>query len=133
MNVFIDTSAFLAVLDCDDAHHEKARGTWHKLLASDDSLTTSNYVLVETFALLQNRLGMEAARVFQEDVVPVLNVLWVDEAMHMAGMSALLTAKRRKLSLVDCVSFESMRHCGTRTAFTLDGHFKEQGFDCIPR
>lgn len=133
MNVFIDTSAFLAVLDCDDAHHTKAKQTWHRLLDSDDSLTTSNYVLVETFALLQNRIGMEAARVFQEDVVPVLNVLWVDEAIHMAGMSALLTAKRRKLSLVDCVSFESMRQCGARTAFTFDGHFKEQGFDCIPR
>lgn len=133
MSTFIDTSAFLAVLDADDAHHEGAKAAWHKLLASDAPLFTSNYVLVETFALLQNRLGMEAVRMFREDVIPALDLLWVDEAMHTAGMSALLAAKRRKLSLVDCVSFEAMRSAGTKTAFTFDGHFREQGFVCIPR
>lgn len=133
MSVFIDTSAFLAVLDSDDSHHGKAKAAWLKLLDSDETLITSSYVLVETIALLQNRLGMEAVRVFQEDVVPVLNLLWVDESTHTAGMSALLAAKRRKLSLVDCVSFEAMRHSGAKTAFTFDGHFREQGFICIPR
>lgn len=133
MSVFIDTSAFLAVLDADDAHHEKAKGVWQKLLDADESLVTSNYVLVESVALLQSRSGMEAVRLLQEDVVPVLNILWVDEAMHSAGMSALLAAKRRRLSFVDCTSFEAMRKSGAKTAFTFDGHFKEQGFTAIPR
>ncbi len=38
----------------------------------------------------------------------------------------------KKLSLVDCVSFETMRLLGVTTAFTLDKHFKEQGFICRP-
>ena len=133
MSVFIDTSAFLAVLDADDSRHEKAKAAWHKLLDADESLVTSNYVLVETAALLQNRIGIEAVRLFQEDVVPVLILLWVDEAMHSAGMSALLAAKRRRLSFVDCTSFEAMRKSGATIAFTFDGHFKEQGFASIPR
>lgn len=133
MSVFIDTSAFLAVLDSDDAHHESAKEAWHELLDSNEPLLTSSYVLVETCALLQHRLGMEAVRVFQEDVAPVLNPVWVDEATHMAGMSALLAARRRKLSLVDCVSFESMRRSGAKTAFAFDAHFREQGFVLIPR
>ena len=133
MSIFIDTSAFLAVLDADDAHHEKAKGAWQKLLDANESIVTSNYVLLETIALLQNRIGMEAVRLLQEDVVPVLNLLWIDEAMHSAGMSALLAAKRRRLSFVDCTSFEVMRKSGAKTAFTFDGHFREMGFACIPR
>ena len=50
---------------------------------------------------------MESVRVFQEDVLPLINIEWIDKAVHEAGISALLTASRKKLSLVDCVSFES--------------------------
>jgi predicted nucleic acid-binding protein len=53
--------------------------------------------------------------------------------MHQAAVSALLVAGKRNLSLVDCVSFEVMRQGGIRTAFTLDWHFNEQGFEIIPR
>ena len=87
---------------------------------------------METFALLQNRLGMAAVKTFQDDVLPVLTVEWVDETLHQAGIAALLTANRRQLSLVDCISFEMMRRLGIKTAFTHDRHFAEQGFECLP-
>lgn len=132
MRVFVDTSAFYAVLDADDQGHPPAKETWLMLLETGASLLTSNYVLVETSALLQNRLGVEAVRVFHQDVLPVLETIWVDETVHRAASSAFLTAGRRKLSLVDCVSFEVMRRGGIETAFTLDGHFAEQGFVLVP-
>jgi predicted nucleic acid-binding protein len=43
-------------------------------------------------------------------------------------MAALLTAGRRELSLVDCVSFACMRRLGITRALHFDRHFKEQGF-----
>lgn len=130
--VFVDTSAVYAVLDADDAGHPAARATWSELLASDSPLITSNYILVESFALLQNRLCSAAVRVFQEDIVPLFDVRWVDGTLHHAAVSALLVAGRKKLSLVDCSSFEVMRRTGIRTAFSLDRHFAEQGFQVIP-
>ncbi|MCL4819845.1 MAG: PIN domain-containing protein [Vicinamibacteria bacterium] len=129
MSVFVDTSGLLAVLDADDAFHPRADVTWRKLLASDRTLVTTNYVLVETFALAQSRLGLDAVRALQQDVVPALRVLWVDGELHGAGATALLTAGRRRLSLVDCVSFEVMRREGMRQAFCFDRHFAEQGFE----
>jgi uncharacterized protein len=36
------------------------------------------------------------------------------------------------LSLVDCISFQTMRVYGAQTAFCFDPHFREQGFDTIP-
>jgi len=132
MSIFIDTSGFIAVLDSDDVSHTGAAKTWMDILTSEETLVTTNYVLVETCALVQNRLGMTAIKVFQEDIVPVLRIEWIDKAVHHAAMVVMLAAERKKLSLVDCVSFETMRLAGVTTAFTIDKHFKEQGFICLP-
>ena len=55
MTVFVDTSAFYAVLDRDDANHAAAEEAWRALLGEPATLLTTNYVLVETAALLQRR------------------------------------------------------------------------------
>lgn len=132
MSVLVDTSALYAVLDADDQNHGQARQAWADLITQGIELICTNYVLVETFALVQHRLGMEAVRVLQEDVLPVLHIEWVGESAHQAGITALLIAARRRLSLVDCVSFDTMRRLGIKTAFTFDRHFAEQGFEHIP-
>lgn len=129
MSVFVDTSAFMAVLNADEEMHPAAEKIWTHLISSRLPLVVSNYILVETFALVQSRLGMEAVRNFQDDVYPLLRVEWVDEATHRAGAAAVLSAGRRRLSLVDCVSFEVMRRLGLRCVFCFDPHFEEQGFE----
>jgi predicted nucleic acid-binding protein len=131
MSTFIDTSGFYAVLDRDDAFHADGDKIWRQLLATDEKLVTSNYILLETISLLQIRLGVTAARVFNNDVVPVLQVEWIDATMHTSAISAMLAASRRALSLVDCTSFEIMRRLSIQKAFTFDKHFKEQGFSLI--
>jgi len=132
MSTFIDTSALLAVLDADDTQHPGAAKAWADLLGSGEDLVTTSYVLVETCALAQARLGLGATRLLNDDVVPVLRVTWVDEALHRTAMAALLTAHRRDLSLVDCVSFEVMRRLGIGRAFAFDRHFRQQGFGLLP-
>jgi len=78
-------------------------------LKNSGSLLTTNYVLAETGALLQHRLGIQALRALYDDVIPLLTVEWVTDAVHRLAASSLLTASRRNLSLVDCVSFHVMR------------------------
>ena len=132
MNIFIDTAAFLAVLNANDQFHPQARRTWDDILASDAALFSSNYVLIETIALLQHRFGIDAVRLFEGDILPVIEIGWVDETLHNQATSALLAANRRELSLVDCTSFEMMRQAGMDAAFTFDPHFREQGFKVLP-
>jgi predicted nucleic acid-binding protein len=132
MNVFVDTSALYAVLDRDDANNPEARVAWERLLRATPNLTTTNYVLLEVSALLQHRLGIEALRTFHEDIVPLLNIDWIAEQRHRAAIEAVLTAARKKLSVVDCVSFQTMREHGLRTVFCFDKHFREQGFETFP-
>jgi predicted nucleic acid-binding protein len=130
--VFVDTSAIYAVLDRDDEFHGAAHEVWSRLLSGDDELVTSNYIVLEAFALIQSRLGMEALRSFNDEVLPVLRTEWVTPADHLAGTQAVLAANRRNLSLVDCTSFALMRRLRLRSAFVFDAHFEEQGFRVMP-
>jgi len=132
MRVFIDTSAFYALLDRDDLNHQKAKREWPDVCSGTNTLVTSNYVLVEIFALLQHRLGIEAVRGFQEEILPLVNTEFVTSEIHRSSIGALLSVSRRNLSLVDCVSFEVMRALGIKTVFAFDPHFTEQGFSVVP-
>jgi predicted nucleic acid-binding protein len=132
MSVYVDTSAFLAIMDVADINHDRAKRAWDELVASEEELIASNYVIVETFALAQRRLGLGAVASFEENVYPALEIHWVDEPTHDAGVAAVLAAFRRNLGLVDCVSFAVMRRAEIRKAFSFDPHFKEQGFEIVP-
>lgn len=131
MSIFVDTSAFYSLFDRNDTNHAAASHIWRQLLAENASLVTTNYVIVETTALVQHRLGMVAAQDFHDAVVPLFVVEWVNEQIHRAGVAALLTAHRRQFSLVDCVSFEVCRRLAVQQVFAFDNHFVEQGFTLL--
>jgi predicted nucleic acid-binding protein len=131
--MFIDTSAFYALLDRTDEYHLRAKGEWNRILDEGFTLVASNYILVETLASLQGRIGMEAVRGFQEDVYPLLYLEVVTPRIPRLGTAALLSSSRRRLSLVDCISFEVMRETGIKRVLTFDSHFIEQGFEVFPQ
>ena len=132
MKLFVDTSALLAFLDADQPRHAEVVEAWSRAMGDDRTLVTSNYVLVETFALVQRRLGLDALRALADVLLPLLQPLWVDEELHAAAVAALFTANQRELSLVDCTSFELMRRHGIREALALDSDFARQGFSLFP-
>lgn len=78
MNIFVDTSAFLAVLDASDRNHKAAKPFWARIIISGENvLLCHNYILVETSAVLLRRIGMKAVRVFEQDIIPILHIIWV--------------------------------------------------------
>lgn len=132
MTIFVDTSALYAVLDRDDGLHSAARETWVRILSGDDQLLTSNYVILESWALVQNRLGVDAVRALNDEMLPVIRVHWISGEDHGGAVQGVLAADRRDLSLVDCSSFVVMRRLGLRTVFAFDEDFREQGFETLP-
>ena len=128
MTVFVDTSALFALLDAEDAGNAAAFPAWSSGIDDCAGFVTTNYVLVETISLVQRRLGIDAVRILIDEMLPMIDTLWVTGADHTAALNALLTAGRRQLSLVDCVSFTVMRRMGIRDYLGPDPHFDGQGF-----
>jgi len=132
VSVFADTSAFYALMVRTETAHEPVRAVFARLVSAGRPIWTTSFVIVETMALLQHRIGLSAARDFDEAILPVVRAHWVDEPLYRLGTERLWREDRRQLSLVDSVSFEFMKLEGITTAFAVDPHFGEAGFDLLP-
>ena len=130
--IFVDSSAFLAILSVDDQHHPRAELCLRGLREENQMLYTNNYVIVESMALVQKRFSLDRVRHFQNKILPLVQIEWVDEEGHKVAIDHLLSTNRRQLSLADCSAFGTMRRLGIETVFTFDTHFHEEGFDVIP-
>ncbi len=132
MVVFVDTTALYALMSQRDLNHERALAQWQEWLESPVDFVTSNYVILETTSLIQNRLGIQALKEFNAKALPLLDVYWISEEVHKISMQMLLDTNRRQLSLVDCSNFAVMNELGLNSAFAFDQHFAEQGFAVLP-
>lgn len=128
MSVFSDTSGFLAAISEDDAFHEPASRIWAGLIRNETPVRTTNYVVIETIALLHSRCGVGAVRRFVEGVLAVITVDFIHEQVHAAAIGAVIAGGRRGPGVVDCTSFEMMRGHGITEALAFDQHFWERGY-----
>lgn len=81
MKAFADTSGLFAALVRNDAKHASAREVLARLLEARCELHVTSYVLLEMESLLQNRVGLDAARQFDHVYRPVLRVHWIEETL----------------------------------------------------
>jgi predicted nucleic acid-binding protein len=130
--ILIDTSAFLALLDMDDMHHERATKKWIALLSEEQICMTNNYVVLESLAVIQKRLGLEAVQELSKNILDHVHIEWFDKVQHEQVLETVLETNRRRLSFVDCAAFQTMHHLGIETVFTFDKHFSEEGFKVVP-
>lgn len=132
MTVFVDTSALYALVDAQDPRHAVAAGMLRRLQDETGGLVSHEYVIVETIALVQRRLGLVAVASLVDDLLPLVEAEWVDPDLHRAAREALLAGGQRGISLVDWTSFLVMRRRGIETAFAFDDDFVAQGFRTLP-
>lgn len=132
MSTYVDTSAFMSLANSEDDRHESAVRTWNQLVDGREMIITSNYVVLETIALLHSRYGTPAVRRFTEDVLSVIMIEWVDVQIHTGALSAVLASSgKQSPSLVDCVSFEIIDRSRIDSVFVYDRHFQDRGFSLV--
>lgn len=131
MSVFVDTSALLALVNPDDRLHHAATTTFASL-NDEEALVTTNYVVVESLALVQRRLGMATLSTLRHDILEALEVQWVDPPAHQTALDELEAQGHRHVSFVDHASFGFMRSSRMRTAFAFDDDFRDAGFEVVP-
>lgn len=130
MSVFVDTSAWYALLASDDEQHALATAVLGRLADAHEQLVTHNYVLIETLALAQRRLGMAQVLRLADDLLPLADIEWIQPSLHDRAFASYRESGRGA-SFVDQVSFTLMRARDIRTAFAFDADFTTQGFELL--
>jgi len=92
-----------------------------------EQLLVHSYMLVESAALLQRRLGSEASLLFLSTAAS-FETVWVDGELHTEALRFLSRKGTSAVSLVDAVSFLIMRSHGITNYIGFDKHFLAAGF-----
>ena len=125
--MLLDTSGLLCLYDRKENRHTDAV----RLYRAAQSRLASSYVLAEFIALTHAR-GLQRVSVltFVRDLLanPVIELVWVDEALNSRALDRLEARLDKTYSLCDAVSFVLMRERGLTEALTTDHHFEQEGF-----
>ncbi|TAK23992.1 MAG: PIN domain-containing protein [Chloroflexota bacterium] len=127
--VFIDTSAFGALADENDDHHQDAIAILDRLVEVGYGQFTSNTVVVESHALIVSGIGINAGLRFLSEVeASRIARVRVRPADEQAALEILFRYDDKDFSFADATSFALMRRLGITLAFTFDSHFAQMGF-----
>ena len=128
--VLVDTSALVAFLDADDPRHQAVVATFAAL--EDDDLVTHGYVVAESLAVTRRRLGLEATIALLDDVLPAIEILAVDSALHVHAQRRYREALPTGVSFVDHVSLAIIEREAINKAFVVDPDFAASGVQRVP-
>lgn len=130
--VFVDTSAYFALLDRHDQCHAEAVGILELLVRSRCRLITTSFVLAETHALILTRLNRAIAAAFlrEMDGSPT-TVIWVAPGDVEQAREIIERYTDKDFSLTDAVSFAVMNRLKIQHAFTFDDHFAQYGLNIV--
>lgn len=133
-NIFVDSSAWIALADKDDSHHKEAASSYPAIFKNHKTLVTNNLVLAETYIVLLKELGHKAALEFLERVKasPRITKIYSNESIEAEAEEVLEKYGDQDFSYADAVSFVIMKREKIRKAFCFDKHFVTAGFINVP-
>jgi predicted nucleic acid-binding protein len=113
------------LLDADDADHARAAEAAALIATEKRPSFITNYIEVETHALLLLKLGRSLAREWLlKGGLPVLRALPEEENR---AKEILTRHADKDWSLCDVISFAVMESRGVQRAFAFDRHFRQYG------
>jgi len=128
--VFVDTSALLTLIDADDPRQLAVLAAFAECRA--DELVTHGYVVAESLAVARRRLGVDAAVLLLDDVLPPIALLPVSPEMHAEAQRACRATLPSGTSFVDRVSLVVMEREGITAAIALDRDLARPGLTVLP-
>ncbi len=134
MNLFADSSAWIALYDENDKYHAQAQQAFRRLLDQSVVFLVTDYIIAETATMVLYRAGHARAVRFGEWALRSANVrqIRVDNALWNEAWHLFKKYDDKDFSFIDCASFVAMRRQRVVDAFTFDRHFAQMGFRLWP-
>jgi len=130
--VFVDTSAFFALVAPRDAHHHIALAVRRRMAAEHWHLFTTDLIVAETHALTLARLGRRIAlRIVADIDQGTVTVIRPSSADGATARGILRRYEDKDFSLTDATSFAVMERLGIPFAFAFDRNFAQYGLSLL--
>lgn len=130
--VFVDTAAWIALLNSRDTYHLPARQIMERLRQQKAALTTTEFVLLEVADALSNPPIRSQTITFVDSLqqlqAPALKIVSISRSLWLEGWSLYKQRTDKEWGLTDCTSFVVMMQEQITQAFTSDHHFEQAGF-----
>jgi len=135
--IFVDTWAWYALTDRNDADHLIAETANKQLLDEGHTFVTTNYVLSETVTLVRYKLYHEVAVQFWKTTRQLIEsglveLVRVSESQEDRAWTMFEQFADQDFSFTDCTSFAVMQALKLSRVFTGDQHFATMGFMLVP-
>jgi len=133
-DIFVDTSAWVALADKDDSLHRDAASSYPSIFKNHKNLVTSNLIVAETYIILLKELRHKAAIEFLERIKASPRILkfYSNENIETEAEGILEKYIDLDFSYTDAVSFTLMKRHKIKKAFCFDKHFVTAGFMNVP-
>ena len=128
--IFVDTAAWIALLNKDDTLHARAQQIMKRLRRQRTRLVTTEFVLLEVADALSAPAhrtrtvefinGLRQLRILL--IIPASQNLWAE------GWKLYSERRDKNWSLTDCSSFVVMKQLGLTQSFTSDHNFEQARF-----
>jgi predicted nucleic acid-binding protein len=134
MNLFADSSGWVALFDKSDKYHQIASASFRQLEGKPVSIETSDYIFDEALTILLKRSGHGAAARFGSWLLTTknVNIIHIDEIIWQAAWEMFQAYDDKEWAFTDCTSFVLMRQQQLWQAFSFDQHFIQAGFQLWP-
>ncbi len=128
--VFVDTAAWLALLNLSDSFHTQAKKVEKSLNASRYLWVTTDFILIEVGDALCRTSQRSKTAKFIKNIKKLKSVLVItlNPDLLQAGLNLYESRLDKEWGLTDCISFIVMQQRGITEAFTSDRHFEQAGF-----
>jgi uncharacterized protein len=133
--VFVDSSAWIAISDRRDNYHQAASGEYNRLIRERFLLVTTNLVIAEAYILIRRTGGHAPAMRLLSSLrgSPRLSRVYSDARLESLAEVILEKHSNQDFSFSDAVSFAVMQEQEIQEAFTFDKHFTSLGFQMLPK
>jgi uncharacterized protein len=130
LKVFVDTVAWIALLNVNDGLHTPAQQVMHNLRRQNARLVTSEFVLIEVADALSAPSVRAHTVAFINGLrqVALLHIIPASPSLFADGWTLYSQRSDKEWSLTDCTSFVVMTQEHMTRAFTSDHHFEQAEF-----
>ena len=131
--VFVDTSAWLALVNRSDSFHFKAKDTRDNLLKDKAKCFVTDFVIVEIANCL-SRVPFRSSAIKLISSIKTsgdIELVRIEQEIFDEAWNLYCSHQDKEWSFTDCTSIVVMNRSGISEAFSTDHHFEQAGFTIL--